>query len=441
MLDHEMSATNLALPGCAANAAFAGSAANVALPAATHVHPGSPARNQYGVGEALVFAAPSRDEQDSDTEDQPLGTVIPPQQGTLDRIVDIGKARDPAPLHKSNKSRPPSVTLIVSTRSPSPTAIKGRDSTQGLPELSPTTNISSAHLVISAMDNNDDLDEFQDLFYKPQQSSSTYKEARDTSRGIPSDIHTSYSGSALTNLVRSLNEERELHIAASESSLGQKSGGPDTQRSDELSQSYVFMDMSRAPSLESANNPPAVLRLPSQNYDAPFELGVPEDIASSRASSLLITEENDTFGHPIRQGLVDAAGISTILQCPSRATSTHPEIEDDAEEVDAISPISYIDSRLRSPDGVRSSYMTSASEYSRMSALSDFPVPPTRPDLALDRTSISVDTPLTWQLQQSGNPPETEYSPGSEFHVLPMESRRTTFGGSEAIGHYTGAQV
>ncbi|OAX36409.1 hypothetical protein K503DRAFT_301358 [Rhizopogon vinicolor AM-OR11-026] len=225
------------------------------------------------------------------------------------------------------------------------------------------------------MDNNYDLDEFQDLFYKPRHSSSTYKEASDTSTGILSDTHTSCAGSALTNLVRSLNEERELHIAASESSLGQKSGGPDTQRSDELSQSYVFMDMSRAPSLKSANNPPAVLRLPSQNYDAPFEFGVPEDIASSRASSLLITEENDTFGHLIRQGIVDAAGTPTTPQCPSRATYTHPKIEDDAEEVDIIIPISYIDSQLRSPNGMRSSYMTSASEYYRMSALSDFPVP------------------------------------------------------------------
>ncbi|OJA09879.1 hypothetical protein AZE42_10721, partial [Rhizopogon vesiculosus] len=323
-----------------------------------HISISSPNFEQYGVGEALVFAAPSRDEQDSDTEDQPLGTVIPPQQGTLDQIVDIGKARDLAPLHRSSKSRPPSVTLIVSTHSPSPAAIKGRDSTQGLPELIPTTNISSAHLVISAMDNNDDLDEFQDLFYKPSQSSSTYKEASDTSRGIPSDIHTSYSGSALTNLARSLNQERELHILDSESSLGQKSGGPDTQRSDELSQSAHL-------SLSTSIN----------QYFTSFT------------------------GHLIRQGLVDAAGISTILQCPSRATSTHLEIEDDAEEADGISPISYMDSRLRSPDGVRSSYMTSASEYSRMSALSDFPVPSARPDLALDRTSIWADASLTEQLQ------------------------------------------
>ncbi|OAX34148.1 hypothetical protein K503DRAFT_468081 [Rhizopogon vinicolor AM-OR11-026] len=47
-----------------------------------HISISSPNFEQYGVGEALVFAAPSRDEQDSDTEDQPLGTVVPPQQGS-----------------------------------------------------------------------------------------------------------------------------------------------------------------------------------------------------------------------------------------------------------------------------------------------------------------------------------------------------------------------
>lgn len=259
-----------------------------------HISISSPDFGEYGVGEALVFAAPSRDEQDIDPEDQPLGIVIPSQQGTLDRIVDIGKVKDRA-LPKGSKSRPPSVTLIVSTRPPSPTATEGRDSAH--PQLSPTTNISSAHLVISALDNNDDLEEFQDLFYKPPQCSGQHNEASDTSKGIPSDIHSSYSGSALTNLVRSLNEEiGELHIAVSDISLGQQSGGLCAQRSDELSQSYVFMDMSRTPSPGSVNGPPTVLRLPSQRYDAPFESGVPEDIGSSRASSLLMTEENDTFG-------------------------------------------------------------------------------------------------------------------------------------------------
>lgn len=431
-----------------------------------HISISSPDFEKYGVGEALVFAAPSQDGRDSGSEDQPLGTVIPPQRGTLDRIVDIGKFRDLAPPHKrsrSSKSRPSSVTVIVSKRSPSPTVTEGWDSAQGLPQLSPTTNISSAHLVISALDNNDDLEEFQDLFYKPPQCSSKNKEASDTHRSIPSDIHTSSSGSALTNLLRSLNEEiGELDVAASETSLGQRSTGPSAPRSNEISQSYVFRNMSRTPSSASAK-PPSVHRLPSQHYDAPFELGIPEDIASSRASSLLMTEENDTFGmapplswlqsvfntsfegHPIRQGLVDSA-TSTILHCPSRAASTHPEIQDDAEAADAISPISYIDSQLRSPGGVRLSYMTGASEYSRMSALSDFPVPPARPDFAPARTSIlqiSANAPSMTQRQKPENPPETDFSfsPRSGSTLLSPDSRRTTFGGSDDVDYYTGAQV
>lgn len=125
------------------------------------------------------------------------------------------------------------------------------------------------------------------------------------------------------------------------------------------------------------------------------------------------------------------------MQCPSRATSTHPEIQDDVEEANEISPISYIDSRLRSPDGLRSSYMTSASEYSRMSGLSDFPVPPEQPDLTPVRTSIlqiSADAPSTPQIQ-------IDCGPRSESPVLSQDNRRATFGGDVDIEQYGSTPV
>jgi hypothetical protein len=181
------------------------------------------------------------------------------------------------------------------------TAAERMDSTHSLGALRTTTNITSAHLVISALDN-DDLDDFHDLFYRPPQSrlssgksSVKHQDASETSRGVPSDIHSSYSGSALTNLMRSMSEIGELHVAASDFSHGQRSGGPGDQRSDELSQTYVFMDMSTPSPVQV--DPCDVTQSPVQLYDAPFETGVPEDIESSRASSLLIaSQENDTFG-------------------------------------------------------------------------------------------------------------------------------------------------
>jgi hypothetical protein len=179
------------------------------------------------------------------------------------------------------------------------TAAERRNSTHS---LRTTTNITSAHLVISALDN-DDLDDFHDLFYRPPQSrlssgksSVKHQDASETSRGVPSDIHSSYSGSALTNLMRSMSEIGELHVTASDFSHGQRSGGPGDQPSDELSQTYVFMDMSRTPSPVQVDSCD-VTQSPVQLYDTPFEAGVPEDIESSRASSILIaSQENDTFG-------------------------------------------------------------------------------------------------------------------------------------------------
>lgn len=98
--------------------------------------------------------------------------------------------------------------------------------------------------------------------------------------------------------------------------------------------------------------------------------------------------------------------------------------------------------------------MTSASEYSRMSTLSDFPVPPAQPDSIL-QISDAASTP---QLQQPKDL-EIDYSPRSGSRrrttfgasddmdhysgsrVRSLDSRRTTFGASDDVDHYTGAQV
>ncbi|KAG1825182.1 hypothetical protein EV424DRAFT_1393569 [Suillus variegatus] len=382
-----------------------------------HISISRPDFEKYGVGEVLVFAAPSRDEQESDSEDQSLGTIIPRQQDTLSRILDKGKAKDltSTPIASDNSLVNPGYPLI------SVTAVEGRDSTYSPGTLRTATNITSAH-----------------LFYRPPQnglssgkSSVKHQDTSETSRGIPSDIHSSYSGSALTNLMRSMSEIGELHVAASDISYGQRSGGPGDQRSDELSQTYIFMDMSRTSSPVQVD-PCAVTQSPAQLYDAPFEVGVPEDIESSRASSLLIaSQENDTFGHPIRQDVVDAAGTSTIHQGSYRS-STYASIHDAAEEADLVSPISPMQSPPVSADAMRSSYMISGSEYSRMSTLSDFPDPPARINVPPNQPSIlQIYSFQGTECPQSGS------------RVFSLESHHTTFGGSDDmdINHYTSSQV
>lgn len=406
-----------------------------------HISISSPDFQRYGVGEALVFAAPPRDEQETDSEDQSL-TIIPCQQDTLSRIKDKGKAKDstPAPVSSDNlRSRIlTSDSVVVSTRPPSLISVTAAERRNSTHSIRTTTNITSAHLIISALDN-DDLDDFHDLFYRPPQSrlssgksSVKHQDASETSRGVPSDIHSSYSGSALTNLMRSMSEIGELHVTASDFSHGQRSGGPGDQPSDELSQTYVFMDMSRTPSPVQVDSCD-VTQSPVQLYDTPFEAGVPEDIESSRASSILIaSQENDTFGRPIRQDVVDAAGQSTIHQ-GSHRTSTYASIHDAAEEADLVSPISFIQSPPLSADAMRSSYMTSGSEYSRMSTLSDFPDPPAQLHVTHNQPSILqiyVDAPSP--LQQSESFQGTD-CPQSEPRVFSLESHRTTFGGIDDV--------
>ncbi|KAH7909606.1 hypothetical protein BJ138DRAFT_1010496 [Hygrophoropsis aurantiaca] len=351
-----------------------------------------------------------------------------------------GKARDYSPLPDNY---PRAVTSSPGARrayaaSPSPPAgaespLERRDI---MPQFGHSAHNSSTQLVITALDNNDDLDHFRDLFYKPPPpnafSGSREDDASQLSKGIPSDVQSTRSTSAFTALVRSLSEELE----GSRDHGKSQEGHPD----DALSQEYVFLDMSRSyTSSPVPMDPGTPHRLPIHQDDVPIiqpNSAIPEDVESSRASSMLERDpgDNDTFGFPIQASPTE---VVSAPPTPPRAP-THLMIQpepDVSRQDDHLSPAG---SDPRSSE-VRSSYMTSASEGSRISNLSDFPVPPARPSLTPAHMSIlqtyfdATPTPS----KQDGDPMESMGLVRPRPPFQRRESHRTTFGGSEDMNIIT----
>ncbi|KAH7929964.1 hypothetical protein BV22DRAFT_1001736 [Leucogyrophana mollusca] len=405
--------------------------------------------SQLGIGEALLYPRNTRKGRDG------MGTDTSPAVHRQARYQDPGAEQLSAP--DKGRARgppvPPSVSPVDShshsnnsstgaqialAQSPSPVTdedpLERKDI---MPQFGHSAHSSSAQLVITALDNNDDLDHFRDLFYKPPSRNVAAAPREDfssqVSMGIPSDVRSSGSASALTNLVRSLSEELD--------DLQDNAKSQESHAEDTLSQEYVFLDLSRSYSsspvpVDSVS--PHRLPIHQENVAGTQpESAVPEDVVSSRASSIVERDppENDTFGYPIRHGVVEAAPTPPALHSPRHA-STHLSIKDEADDQDhIISPVtSNTGSELRSADAIRSSYMTSASEGSRISNLSDFPAPPMRPNLHTSLLQAYYDaTPSNY----TENHVDSDLPrPRPHFQGRP-ESHRTTFGGSEDMNIIT----
>ncbi|KIJ62118.1 hypothetical protein HYDPIDRAFT_95007 [Hydnomerulius pinastri MD-312] len=387
---------------------------------------------RYGVGEALVYASLPRLEDVMKAKELSLQDTLPPEAEPT--RVDKGKARE---------------------RSPTPQTIvqPHEEGSVGMSEpvfsASPPMPEYSEHMAMPVFDNPDDLDEFHDLFYKPPPRSSPgegNKEPSVISKGIPSDVRSSRSGSALTNLVRSLSEGiselRDHSRTPSDPMRHQTSESHADQTSSEGGGNYVFLDLARSYASSPVPMESSAVRLPIQQEDehgVQSSAGVPEDVMSSRASSVLegtLEEtENDTFGYPIRHGLIEAVAPSPV-HSPRRA-STHLSILEGVEEqADVLSPVaSYTTSQPHSADALRSSYMTSTSDNSRMSGLSDFPLPPAhRPIPQPGHMSIL-------QAYFEATPPSSESQGhdqlGSGSRSASLHSHRTTFGGSDDMEFIT----
>ena len=228
---------------------------------------------RYGVGEALVYTLPRTEEvpeatqADVQSESSSAAELLPPEEQSP---VLSPEERDTSSL---------AMTSV------------------------PSLTHSTLQMVMSAFDNPDDLDEFQDLFYKP--SGGQRPEPRLTISQVPTDVHSSTSSSPLTHLLRKLSEEvnsrRDPSRTPSDPMLIQRSESQD-DRTNQSGAKFVFLDVARSsspPPMESSSQ----LHVPIQEGSestAPPVMVIPEDVHSSYTSSVLESplaeQENDTFG-------------------------------------------------------------------------------------------------------------------------------------------------
>ncbi|KAI0715891.1 hypothetical protein C8T65DRAFT_642778 [Cerioporus squamosus] len=269
-------------------------------------------------------------------------------------------------------------------------------STQSSPPLSPRPINSS-----------DDLERFRDLFYRPPESRTPSSEdavptvSRRPSGSIPIELNarSTRSLSGLTTLARQLSvnleemqdREHELEEADRASPMwGARYGGLAGQRPQDLGPDppgVLSQSSSRSGYLRDAQSP---LRLPLDEdmvLSQPIDV-VPEDVESSRASSMLELPIEDD-GSNLRVGEIEALPTPSAYAQPARFSThltqldyndnqlspTSPEDERSRRMSRIVSQQSSLGVPLYSADAARSSFMTNTSGMSR---LSDFPAPPSQ---------------------------------------------------------------
>ncbi|KAJ7683976.1 hypothetical protein B0H17DRAFT_1073156 [Mycena rosella] len=244
----------------------------------------------------------------------------------------------------------------------------------------------------------DDLDDFRDLFYKPNLTDEVLNNlSRPTStrqQSITWDIASTTrtqrtrTGSGLTSLARQLSQEfeemRAIHHRARTESMGSDSSISRFSGRFPMENDIQFIfsesEMSRA-----VGEAPVRLGLPEEAMSAFRASGhIPEDVESSRVSSpldgpLLGDGQEEEDEHEIRVGNVESVATPPATTTNYRASYMGQMLyaEEERAPKDAI-PIPRVSSGLQPPpsaDPTRSSYMTE-STVSRMSNLSDFPAPP-----------------------------------------------------------------
>ncbi|KAF8556845.1 hypothetical protein OG21DRAFT_529928 [Imleria badia] len=305
---------------------------------------------QYGVGEALVYASLPRPEKVPETEQASV------QSGSL-----------PATELPSPQEQSPSCNTVGLQS-------EARDSSSLAMNSVPSLTNSTIQMVMSAFDNPDDLDEFQDLFYKPYPAAGgQHWEPSVAINQVPTDVHSSTSSSPLAHLVRKLSEEvnsrRDPPRTPSDPTRIQRSGSQD-QTSIESGSKFVFVELAR-----SSSPPPMAstsqLHMPIQEggeSSGQSVMVIPEDVHSSCTSSVMespLDHEHDTFGYPVKHGQLEAVTAPSPIQSPTRV-STHLSIQEDDVDDDDTAFLSPVTKRfgLTTVDAVRASYLTTTSDIS-----------------------------------------------------------------------------
>ncbi|KAL1676283.1 hypothetical protein EV122DRAFT_267317, partial [Schizophyllum commune] len=348
-----------------------------------------------------------------------------------------------------------------------------------------TSSSSSPQMSPRGLGSADDLESFHDLFYRPGASSGQHMPRASSGSGVQifrpgMERHESIDaaldfvppfaqaqrgsgvsrGSGLTSLARHVSDELEEIVEYQRlAPEGVHSGGHDddddasryvrdsrytleaeSKYSRDTESRYTRDTDSRyardSQYIRDDEAPQYVPLVPQINSRQSVEERIPRSASSDLGDDLggsPIEEEDDT----VQVGLV--IPVSTP---PASASDPHRSFQGDVayahdmsarvstRRSDVLSPASERVNSLQPPSiQARSSYMTSTSGGSRISGLSDFPVPPPNPDL----------TPAHMSLLSSyfdGATASTENLPD----VRPLNPKRTTFGLEEdetVDGHFT----
>ncbi|KAI0084078.1 hypothetical protein BDY19DRAFT_1060601 [Irpex rosettiformis] len=295
---------------------------------------------------------------------------------------------------------------------------------------------SSPPLSPRVISNSDDLERFKDLFYRPERQRSQDSSqrpsigSRQASGSIILDVGSQRSTrSGLSTLARQLSEELEElrhgygshehdRDRDSQRSWGRRFGGlrgpqPDEEDEDPSNREVVLAQLSNSP--EGMHPTESPVQMPIDITFVSPEGNIPEDVESSRASSILeMSPSNEEVIEHFRLGEVEAVSTPPIITSTARFSAElslvghDNNIEDNTLRVDVADDnhrLSGRSARLSplspySPN-TRSSFRTSGTDTSRMSGLSDFPAPPTLlpsrlhytlPDLPSDRPRLERES-------------------------------------------------
>ncbi|KAI0941838.1 hypothetical protein AcV7_002412 [Taiwanofungus camphoratus] len=250
----------------------------------------------------------------------------------------------------------------------------------------------------------DDLERFRDLFYQPPDNRRTPSEelflpavSREASAPMDLSSQSARSVSGLTTLARQLTEDiEELRELARDSidsgedmspMWGRRFGGLRGQRPDDAGPDPNIV---LSPTSSGASSPPdatSPLRFPLDQHTSLTQptINVPEDVEpSSRASSVLESPLREGPDEQMRVGAIEALATPPAFATPPRFSSRLSLIhfahgDTDPPHEQPVPRVASHNSSLGaqvSSDAGRSSFMTADTNLSRMSGLSDFPVPP-----------------------------------------------------------------
>ncbi|ESK95086.1 hypothetical protein Moror_13818 [Moniliophthora roreri MCA 2997] len=365
-------------------------------------------------------------------EYSPVGIAIPSgsanRYSTARRIPVQYDASRPAHLHHAHKnstSTPPPTSPVqmssVEEQSEPETSIyerlgvPARNNSDGSSPGQSSSN-SSPPVSPPPLGNVDDLESYRDLFYRPRGMSTNSITPPLNPRSpthqpnIPWDVRSQgTNNTGLTSIVRQLSEELEetrgarisrslsFSSRSSLSILRQSAYGSGRSPLADSGLRFVFANIQETASVEAAPNVKPIEN-EHENDDAQDAISafhpsgqIPEDVeTSTRASSPTCSAVDNDDLDAYRLGNVESVStppaetgeprLSYIGQM-SFAHGAGLE-EDEGGDVLGTSPnftrqtTAHNSLQPPSADPTRSSYMTSNSEGSRMSGLSDFPTPP-----------------------------------------------------------------